>query len=173
MTRRQKVRQNNHAKLVADEYAREKLLKEKHERRDAIQKKAKKELLQKLGIEADDLEVDNEKVFAAIKQKADTSGDVEMKPVRGVKRTISKDKDKARSKRALKMAKARPDIDLAEVKKILFGKKKAGGKKVVTPLGKETRREKKLRTDREKRLRKMGWEEKSDSGGEEDDDAQE
>mmetsp|Transcript_52240 Transcript_52240/g.122254 ORF Transcript_52240/g.122254 Transcript_52240/m.122254 type:complete len:172 (+) Transcript_52240:61-576(+) len=170
MTRRKSVRQNHHARLVADEHEREKQRKEKFERREAIQKKAKKELLLKLGLEADDLEVDNEKVLSLVKQKADTSGDVEMKPVKGVKRTITKDKDKARTKRALKLAKARPDIDFAEARKILFGKEKR--KKAVTPLGKATRHEKKLHDRREKRLRKMGWDEKSDSGGEDDENAE-
>mmetsp|Transcript_63304 Transcript_63304/g.150999 ORF Transcript_63304/g.150999 Transcript_63304/m.150999 type:complete len:174 (+) Transcript_63304:53-574(+) len=172
MTKRQRVRQNHHAKLVADAIEQEKQVKERAQRKEEIQRKAKQELLKKLGIEADDLEAGNTDQASSAPTAAarDASGDVEMRQARGVKRTITKDKDKARTRRALKMAKARGDIGMQEVRKVLLGTKGKKSKPKVTPLGQETRREKRLRAAREKRLRKMGWNQSESEEAEGEDD---
>eukprot|EP00445_Apocalathium_hangoei_P027860 CAMPEP_0203920590 /NCGR_PEP_ID=MMETSP0359-20131031/60876_1 /ASSEMBLY_ACC=CAM_ASM_000338 /TAXON_ID=268821 /ORGANISM="Scrippsiella Hangoei, Strain SHTV-5" /LENGTH=169 /DNA_ID=CAMNT_0050848123 /DNA_START=62 /DNA_END=571 /DNA_ORIENTATION=+ len=168
MPKKRTVRKENRLKkLIEEEKADEIKAVEKKKRREDLRQERRDELIEKLEKVAETLEDGG----AGAKDK---SGDVDMRPAGsvitkkiGVIRKIGKDKTRARaSKSLLKVAKQRGIIhDVALAKRLLEDKRP---RNKTTPYGKELKRDKRLRTAREKRMRKCGIRQEED--GEDEDD---
>merc|ERR1712136_274745 len=151
------VRQNERNQILKEEREREEKLSTKQARRHVFLKEQREDALNKLGLPADLPAADLVSMLKA-KGEDDDMG-TSRKSRKKVILTHKKDKEKIRNKAAIRIAKARGDVNISALKKVLSKKKRCNQ---VKPNGEETSSARRLRKAREKRDRKMGRNQGSD-----------